>query len=187
MRERSPSRDEYGCAMKLEIRTPEVGDADALGRVHVRAWQAAYSGGLMPDEYLESLSESDRASMWRSSLENPPRAKVTRLVASIDDEVVGFALAGPAGGDPEADVGELYAINVDPDYWGTGPGPALIDAAMNALRSSGFASAVLWVHPDNERARSFYTLRGWIDDGVGRDQEVLGVEVPETRLSFALS
>lgn len=173
--------------MKLEIRIPEVGDADALGRVHVRAWQAAYTGGLMPDEYLDSLFESDRSSMWRSSLENPPRAKVIRLVASVDDEVVGFAIAGPAGDDPAADVGELYAINVDPDHWGAGPGPALIDAAMNALRESGFASAVLWVHPDNERARSFYTRRGWIDDGVDHQQKVLGVEVPETRLSLALS
>lgn len=173
--------------MALEIRTPEVGDADALGRVHVRAWQAAYTGGLMPDEYLHSLSETDRTSMWRSSLENPPRARVTRLVATVDDEVVGFALVGPSGGDPEAHIGELYAINVDPDHWGTGAGAALIDAAMAALQASGFASAVLWVHPGNQRARSFYARRGWIDDGVDRQQEVLGVEVPETRLLLAFA
>jgi hypothetical protein len=37
------------------IRQPTVDDADALGRTHVRAWQAAYRGGLMPDEYLDSL------------------------------------------------------------------------------------------------------------------------------------
>jgi ribosomal protein S18 acetylase RimI-like enzyme len=171
--------------MALEIRTPEVGDADALGRVHVRAWRAAYTGGLMPDEYLDSLSEADRASMWRSALEQPPRARATRLVATVDHELVGFALVGPAGGDPDADIGELYAINVDPDHWGTGAGPALIDAAVNALQTSGFTAAVLWVHPDNERARSFYIRRGWIDDGVDRQQEVLGVEVPETRLSLA--
>jgi len=51
-------------AVSLEIRTPEAGDADDLGRVHVRAWQAAYSGGLMPEDYLNSLSESERASLW---------------------------------------------------------------------------------------------------------------------------
>ena len=186
-RGRAPSRVQYGCRMALEIRTPEVGDADELGRVHVRAWQAAYTGGLMPDEYLDSLSETDRASMWRSSLENPPRAKAARLVATVDDEVVGFALVGPADSDPDAEIGELYAINVDPAHWGTGAGVALIDAAVAALQASGFASAVLWVHPDNQRARSFYAKRGWIDDGVDRQQEVLGVEVPETRLSLALA
>lgn len=172
--------------MVAQIRMPQVEDADALGRVHVRAWQAAYVGGLMPDEYLDSLSETDRASMWRSSLESPPQARRTRLVATVDDEVVGFALVGPSGESPNDDVGELYAINVDPDHWGTGAGAALIDAAVDALRASGFASAVLWVHPDNRRARSFYARRGWIDDGIDREQEVLGVEVPETRLSLAV-
>ena len=177
-------RDVYRCAVAVQIRPPEVSDADALGRVHVGAWQAAYRGGLMPDEYLGSLSATERAAEWRSALENPPRDRATRLVAVVDDEVVGFALVGPA--DDAPDTGELYALNVDPDHWGTGVGPALIDAATDALRASGFASAVLWVHPDNERARSFYSRRGWDDDGVERAREVLGVEVPEARLSRTL-
>ena len=174
----------YRCAVTIEIRVPQVEDADALGRVHVRAWQAAYTGGLMPDEYLDSLAEADRASMWRSSLKNPPTARGTRLVATADQAVVGFALVGPAGGDPDAQIGELSAINVDPDHWGTGAGPALIDAAVDALDANGFTSAVLWVHPDNGRARSFYARRGWVQDGVDRRHDVLGVEVPETRLSL---
>ena len=122
--------------MDAQIRVPRVEDADALGRVHGRAWQAAYAGGLTPDEYLDSLSETDRASMWRSSLEDPPQARRTRLVATVDDEVVGFALVGPAGESQNDGVGELYAINVDPDHWGTGTGVALIDAAVDALQAS---------------------------------------------------
>lgn len=167
-----------------EIRAPELSDADALGRVHVRAWRAAYGGGLMPDDYLASLSESERADMWRSGLENPPMARRTRLVATADDEVVGFALVGPVGGDDGAERGELYAINVDPDHWGTGVGAALMEAAVSALHANGFSSAELWVHPDNERARSFYARGGWVDDEVERRQQVLGVEVPEARLSL---
>ena len=173
--------------MSLTIRTPQAGDASGLGRVHVRAWQAAYAGGLMPDDYLNSLSQTERASMWRTSLENAPRERTTRLVATIDDEVVGFALVGSAGDDDNDDLGELYAINVDPDYWGTGAGPALMDSAATALRANGFTSAVLWVHPDNERARRFYTARAWVDDKIERCQDVLGVEVPEARLSLDLS
>ena len=173
--------------MSLEIRTPVAGDADALGSVHVRAWQAAYFGGLMPDDYLSSLSVAERASMWRTSLENPPRPRATRLVATVDDEVVGFALVGTAGDDETPDLGELYAINVDPDHWGTGAGATLMDAAVTELRRSGFSSAVLWVHPDNERARRFYESRGWFDDKIERRQEVLGVEVPEARFSLDLT
>jgi GNAT superfamily N-acetyltransferase len=141
----------------------------------------------MPDDYLGSLSEAERGAMWRTSLENPPRARVTRLVAAVDGEVVGFALVGPAGDDENPDLGELYAINVDPDHWGTGAGAALIDVAVTALRTNGFASAVLWVHPDNKRARRFYAARGWTDDKIERRQEVLGVEVPEMRLSLDLA
>lgn len=164
----------------------EVGDADDLGRVHVRAWRSAYSGGLMPDDYLSSLSMAERSSMWRIALANPPRPRATRLVATVDGEVVGFARVGPASGNENDDLGELYAINVDPDHWGGGAGAALIVAAINAMRSDGFASAVLWVHPDNERACRFYASGGWIDEDIERRAEVLGVEVPETRLSLDL-
>jgi len=139
----------------------------------------------MPDDYLDSLSATERAAMWRSSLESPPRPRASRLVATVEDEVVGFALVGPASSDADAGVGELYAINVVPDHWGTGAAPALIDAATAALRTCGFASAVLWVHPDNVRARRFYAARGWIDDRVERRETVLGVDVPEVRLSLA--
>ncbi len=36
------------------IRAAEPADAAALGRVHVRAWQAAYPG-VMPDDFLDGL------------------------------------------------------------------------------------------------------------------------------------
>jgi GNAT superfamily N-acetyltransferase len=169
----------------MEIRSPEPTDADGLGRVHVRAWQAAYRGGLMPDDYLDSLSAEDRATMWRDALQSPPRPRATRLVAEVNGEVAGFALVGPAGGDEGADMGELYAINVDPDHWGSGVGPALIDAGIGCLAGAGFDQAILWVHPDNARACRFYTNRGWMADGVERRDEVLGVEAPEARYSLA--
>jgi len=172
---------------QLIVREARVEDADAMGRVHVRAWLGAYRGGLMPDAYLDSLLETDRAAMWRHGLANDPRPRSARLVVTSDDgEVIGFATAGPAGGEPDAAGGELYAINVDPDHWGTGAGRTLLDGAVAALRAAGFASAVLWVHPHNERARRFYAIAGWSCDEVEREQDVLGVEVPEIRYSIDL-
>jgi GNAT superfamily N-acetyltransferase len=93
---------------------------------------------------------------------------------------------GP-GGDEFSDSGELYAINVDPDHWGTGVGTALLGAAIERLAAFGFMRAILWVHPGNQRARAFYEREGWEADGVDRDQEVLGVMVPETRYSRQLN
>jgi GNAT superfamily N-acetyltransferase len=113
--------------------------------------------------------------------------KSPEVVGESDDgTVVGFALVGPAGGEPDVEVGELDAINVDPDHWGTGVDAGLLVAALEVLRAVGFSAAILWVHPGNARARSFYEARGWISDEVERDQEVLGVTVPEVRYSISL-
>lgn len=170
--------------MAIVLRPPHLDDAEALGGVHVRAWQVAYRDGLMPDDYLDSLSVGDRAEMWRRGLSADPAPRSHRLVAASERAVVGFAIVGPARHDDT--LGELYAINVDPDHWGQGAGRALIDRALQLLAGEGFARAVLWVHPGNARARRFYAASGWADDGVERVEDVLGVEVPEVRYSIDL-
>jgi len=101
------------------------------------------------------------------------------LVAEPAGLVVGFAVVGPAQ-DPEG-AGELCAITVDPDHWGTGVGSALLAAAQAELARLGYAEAVLWVLPDNARGRRFYEVEGWITDGTQRTSEVRGVVVPEVR------
>ncbi|MEA2023251.1 MAG: tyrosine-type recombinase/integrase [Actinomycetota bacterium] len=57
--------------MHSVVRSPGEDDADAMGSDSVRAWRAAYSGGLMPDEYLDSLSAQVRADMYRRRLAHP--------------------------------------------------------------------------------------------------------------------
>jgi ribosomal protein S18 acetylase RimI-like enzyme len=159
------------------VRPARVGDAPAMGRLHVRAWQAAYRGH-MPDDYLDGLRAEDRAAGWERALGlQRPRGAV--LVAEQAGEVVGFANVGPAQ-DPEG-AGELYAINVDPGHWGTGAGRALLGAAQAELARLGFDETVLWVLPANARARRFYEVAGWVADGAERTAEVQGVVVPEVR------
>jgi GNAT superfamily N-acetyltransferase len=161
----------------VTVRRATLEDAPALGRVHVRAWRAAYRG-QMPDDYLDGLRPEDRAAGWERGLRRD-RDQDPVLVVERDGEVVGFALVGPAE-DP-AGAGELYAINVDPDHWGTGAGRALLAAAEAELARLGYAEAVLWVLPGNQRARRFYQIAGWATDGTGRTAEVQGVVVPEVR------
>ena len=78
-------------------------------------------------------------------------------------------------------VGELYAINVDPDVWGRGLGRAMLRHMTAELAGLGYREAVLWVVPQNDRARRLYESEGRRDDDVGRDDEVFGVVVPEMR------
>lgn len=152
-----------------------------MGLLHVRAWQAAYRS-VMPDEYLDGLRAEDRAAMWRRQIESTGGTDL--LVVATEGLVVGFAAFGPSD-DAEAAaedrVGELYAINLDPDYWGLGHGRELLRNATTELRGAGFGELVLWVVPTNKRARGLYESEGWVADGATRDDDVLGVTVTDMR------
>ena len=150
--------------------TPE--DAEAVARVHIETWQAAYAH-VLPREGLESLSGERAARRSELHRRSPP------IVAETDGEIVGFVSVGP-GLDPGTD-GELYAIYVRPDHWGGGFGRQLIQAGEGRLRELGHSHAILWVLEDNPRARRFYELAGWTADGTARPIQLLGVEVPEVR------
>lgn len=124
----------------------------------------------------------DRADFWRAGLSRDPRPGSVRLVVVDADGVpVGFLFGGAAAGDPGASDGEVYALNVHPEHWGSGAGTDLLAAAQRALAAAAFDTAVLWVAPGNQRARRFYEHRGWRADGGSRTEEVLGVVVEEVR------
>ena len=170
----------------MHVRIARPSDAAAMGAVVVRAWQAAYRG-LMPDDYLDGLTVDDRADLWTRVLigELDPTRAV--FVAEDDDgRVVGFVAVGGEMDVADATRGEVYALNVDPDRWGHGVGRALLAAGCDHLRAVGFATAVLWVHPDNARACRFYRAAGWCADGTERRLDALGVEMPAVRYHHGL-
>jgi GNAT superfamily N-acetyltransferase len=152
--------------------TPE--DAEAVARVQIEAWREAYSH-LFSREQLVGISLADRTANWRRW---PP------IVAEVDGDVVGFVAVGPAH-DADAD-GELWAIYVRPNYWGTGLGRALQEAGESRLRELGHRSAVLWVFEDNPRARRFYEAAGWYLDGTRTQAELFGMSAPAIRYAKTL-
>ncbi|MET0144056.1 MAG: hypothetical protein ABW122_16120 [Ilumatobacteraceae bacterium] len=99
--------------MVVTIRPASVNDADAVGEVHMRAWQSAYRG-VIPDDYLNGLQAQDHATRWREHL-IAPSSDGHLLVVVDDHRVVGFASLGPAlDSDASSGIGQLYAINLDP-------------------------------------------------------------------------
>lgn len=168
-----------GTIDRMEIRAPRPDDAPGLGEVHVRAWQVGYRG-VMPDEYLDGLSVEDRTRMWVEVLAREPRVGAQRLLAEADGRVVGFAAAGPEVGAEAPTVGELAVLNVHPDWWGRGVGPALLAAATDHL-AEAWRHAILWVATGNARGRRFYEREGWHADGESRTDEVFGITVDEVR------
>ena len=99
------------------------------------------------------------------------------FVAEQAGSVNGFVSVGPSR-EVEGE-GELYAIYVHPDAWGSGAGPALMGEARQWL-ADRFPAAILWVLEDNPRARRFYEREGWTAD-MDRTDVVRGVEVAEVR------
>lgn len=102
--------------MGVTIRPARIHDANAVGEVHVPAWQSAYRG-VVPNDYLDGLQGQDHATRWREHL-IAPSSDGQLLVVVDDHRVVGFASLGPERdrGTP-SDIGQLYAINLDPDVW----------------------------------------------------------------------
>lgn len=172
------------------IRPAEPADAPALGRLHVRAWQAAYRG-IMPDEFLDGLDPTEREQRWARSLAQvQPGVDSTRLVVCADSgDPVGFAIVGRVRDQDasRARLGELYALNLDPDVWGHGIGKKLLAVATAELARLGFVEAVLWVVTGNVRARRFYEAAGWTADGTARTDESFGPAIDEVRYRRSLS
>jgi ribosomal protein S18 acetylase RimI-like enzyme len=154
------------------VRPARREDAAAIADVHVLTWQTAYEH-VFGAERLADIGRGRRA-QWEERLANPQRQV---LVSEEDGRVTGFASIGESRDEPGK--GELYAIYVLPEAWGSGAGPALMASALEGL--CGYSSATLWVLEDNPRARRFYEREGWIVDGGRRDEEILGMTATEVR------
>jgi RimJ/RimL family protein N-acetyltransferase len=162
----------------VQVRRARAEDAAAIAEVHAATWRAAYEHVFGAERLAARTAD---VALWEGVL---ARGRSDVHVAD-DGSVVGFASAGESR-DPDA-VAELYAIYVLPSAWGTGAGTSLMRAALDAMRArfSG-EEAVLWVLEDNPRARRFYEREGWALDGARKEEEWLGVVIPEVRYRLTL-
>jgi ribosomal protein S18 acetylase RimI-like enzyme len=174
----------------LVLRPLTDADIDAVAALNVRTWQAAYAG-IMPAEVLDALDPVAFAESRRSP-NRPPGAHT--VVADDGGVIVGFVSFGPHsrqhGGDEYvAGVGEIYAIYVAPERWGTGAGRALMAAARQALAAAGHSEMRLWVLAENHRARRFYERAGMALDGARDTFTPAGgtVALAEIRYSLRLA
>ena len=159
------------------VRDGGYDDCVAVAHVQVAAWRAAYVG-VVPDDVLARLDVAERVRRWIELVHRGVRL----LVAEDEAGVVGYASSGASrDDDATAAVGELYALYVVPDRWGTGVGHLLHDAALDGLRQERSTCATLWVLAENTRGRRFYESHGWRPDGRSRSEQVLGGALVEYR------
>lgn len=170
------------------VRPATLADADAIGLVQVRSWQSAYRGKI-PQDHLDGLDPSQHSQVWRRVLEQGDPARGGVLVAVTENGgISGFTSFGPSR-DSDTDprtTGEVFAIYAAPDAWGTGTGRALMGSAVTELARLGYANAILWVLDGNDRARRFYALAGWDEDGARKTDRSYGFDITEVRYRTAL-
>ncbi len=161
----------------------------AVGALHHRSRVAAYRD-IVPADALAAISAEMLGRWWS---ERWPYERDIHLltVAERAGRLVGFSYVGPhdPGGTVDAppDLGELYAIHLDPAEQGRGVGRALMVDALGTLRAQGWPRAALWVLAGNAHARQFYERGGWTPDGVERDGDIGPAMTRQLRYSRALS
>ena len=171
------------------LRPMTVVDARPVASIHVRTWQVAYRGQL-PDDLLDRLSGEveQRAARWERFVAEAPERGWSQLVAEEDGRVIGFITFGTADDEPaDQQVGEVYALYVDPDHWHHGHGRELLAAAVEGLVERGFTEATLWVLGSNARARRFYEIAGWRTDGATKTDRLGDVALREVRYRVKLA
>ncbi len=140
------------------IRSATLMDAPAIARVHVASWRSTYHG-VLPDEFLDSLSEANYEERWKRVI-----APTSKVYVAEDDggDLVGFASGGRERAGEEGFEGELYAIYVVDAAQRRGFGRELVRAMVGGLRELGLADMLVWVLRDNPPARDFYERLGGV-------------------------
>lgn len=142
----------------ISVRPAVPDDAEKIVDIRNTGWREAYAHLLSP-EFLAGLT-ADAEGLRRGIT----RGHLTIVVAELNGEAVGYALAGPPD---EEDAPRDWCLRHMYQYsrvHGSGTGQALFDAAV------GDRPAYLWVAEDNPRAIAFYRRNGFTPDGAHKTE-----------------
>jgi ribosomal protein S18 acetylase RimI-like enzyme len=159
------------------LRLATIEDAETIAAIHVYSWQIAYEG-IVPAQFLASLSTKERADMWRTAILEQRGAV---LLAVAQNGEVGFISFGPSRDKGGKEKAEVYAIYVLPQFWHQGIGRELLDEAERRLENQHFIAFTLWVLEKNARARRFYEARGFRLDASRKEETIGGLLLTELR------
>ncbi|MSO72587.1 MAG: GNAT family N-acetyltransferase [Rhodospirillaceae bacterium] len=142
----------------LTIRPAELDDAPTIARVHVDTWRSSY-GGIIPQAYLDSMTEQNRTFVWVRLLERQGHELITLVSEDHNGRVVGFISAGPLRHRDARFQAEISSLYVARGFQRANHGRRLFMAAANRLAVKGLKGLFVWVLADNP-SRDFYARLG---------------------------
>lgn len=163
------------------IRVAVSTDAEAIAQLHVRTWQKAYAG-IIPADYLTSLSIPAYVERWRRNLANPLGPMLVDIHAG---NMIGWISFGHARDEDKRGASEIYGLYVTPDFWGSDAGWELLQAAEHNLEKT--PETILWVFSHNARAIRFYEREGYCFDSHGKTFHFGESDVAAKRMSKVTS
>jgi len=167
------------------IRSARPDDAFGIAAVRVASWRWAYRG-IVPDSYLDALTEAESADRWRAvAAGEQPGAEL--LVCEVDGRIAGFAAYGAARPPALGHSGELYATYYLPEAMGKGYGSAMMAVVTANLRRMGHADMIVWVMEANARGRAFYEniMHARLVEGSRQSFEIDGATIWEVAYSLS--
>lgn len=145
-------------ASKIHIREAGIEDATDIAQVRVASWQSTYRG-VIPENYLESLSAAEFTGHWQGILAANGRQGYTCVAENQAGEIIGFALGGVERSEDPTFQGELYALYLLEAYQRHGIGRELVFTIARYLIRERINTMLAWVLSDNP-ARAFYETMG---------------------------
>ena len=159
------------------IRLAETRDAAAIAHVHVQSWVTTYKG-IVPEQYLASLNETERVPLWQEWLTRD----ISVFVSEVEGRIVGFAGGGPIREPLATYDAELYTIYLLQEVQGRGIGKDLLSAVAEALVAKDHTSMVVWVLEQNPAVR-FYEKTG-AEHLTSKQVEIGGISLTELALGW---
>lgn len=140
----------------IKIRQATEEDVIGIAYVHVETWRSTYTG-ILPDDYLQSLTIENRAKNWQRNLKT---LHTTTFIAENDvGDIVGFAAGGPNQSRDPYYQAELYAIYILDAYQRKGIGKQLIKPIIQILEAKKYENIIIWALEENSN-RAFYKSLG---------------------------
>ena len=158
---RSSVRTPWG---RVRLRDPRLADAPAVHGILLGVLAEGSGFVALPEEVGTDPAPTARA------LSGIEAGDGVGTVAELDGRVVGYAFARPPGPTRLSHVIHLD-IALEPGVRGGGVGGALLDHLIEQARSHGrFRKLSLAVFADNEAAVGLYRSRGFLDEGLRREE-----------------